>query len=238
MNSLKLPTHVAIMMDGNGRWAKEKGLQRHAGHVKGCRTLETITKDVYELGIKYLTVFAFSTENWKRPIKEVNGLMILLRQYLKNSLKTAKAKNMRVRILGNVTKLDNEIQQNIIELEKQTKNNTGFNLQIAINYGGKDDIVRAMTEIAIDIENKKLKSSDINEQLISSYLDTSDIPDPDLFIRTSGEERISNFLLWQLSYSEFYFSEVLWPDFSKEELILAIEKYGSRERRFGEVSEE
>lgn len=187
------------------------------------------------MGIKYLTVYAFSTENWSRPKDEVDALMKLLRNYMKTCLKTAAKNDMKVRVIGDKTRLDADIRSRIAELEEATKNNGGLNFQIALNYGSRDEIVRAVRKIARDAKDGKLEPESITPEVISSYLDTHDIPDPDLLIRTSGEERLSNFLLWQLAYSEFYFTDVLWPDFTKEELMKAIEQYNSRDRRYGGV---
>ena len=189
-------------------------------------------------GIKYLTVYAFSTENWNRPKEEVNALMKLLRNYMKTCLKTAAKNDMKVRVIGDITKLDEDIQKRILELEEATKNNGGLNFQIAINYGSRDEITRAVRTLAEDVKEGKLMPEEVNEACIERYLDTHDIPDPDLLIRTSGEQRLSNYLLWQLAYTEFYFTDVPWPDFSKQELEKAIEQYNRRDRRYGGVKEE
>lgn len=235
---MKIPQHVAIILDGNGRWAKSKGMPRNYGHTQGAKNVEIICREAWNLGIKYLTVYAFSTENWKRPKEEVDALMKLLRNYMINCLKTAEKNHMRVRVIGDKTVLDADIQERIAELEEASKNNDGLNFQIAINYGSRDEMVRAMKKMAADQEAGKIKAADISEELFASYLDTADIPDPDLMIRTSGEQRLSNYLLWQLAYSEFYFTEVPWPDFSKEELEKAIAAYNKRDRRYGGVKEE
>ena len=232
---MNIPKHIAIILDGNGRWAKKKGMPRNYGHVQGSKNVEHICEEAYKLGVKYLTVYAFSTENWKRPQDEVDSLMNLLRNYMKTCLKTAEKNRMRVRVLGDKTALDQDIQKRIAELEEATKNNDGLNFQIALNYGSRDEMLRAMKLMSEDVKAGKLDIKDINESLFESYLDTHGIPDPDLMIRTSGEQRLSNYLLWQLAYSEFYFTDVLWPDFSKEELVKAIEYYNGRERRFGAV---
>ncbi|MEZ3433890.1 MAG: isoprenyl transferase [Lachnospiraceae bacterium] len=234
---MKVPKHVAIILDGNGRWAKSKGMPRNYGHAQGSKNVERICEDAYKMGIKYLTVYAFSTENWNRPKDEVDALMKLLRNYMKTCLKTAAKNDMKIRVLGDTTRLDEDIRSRIGELEEATKNNGGLNFQIAINYGSRDEIVRAVKRLAMDVKEGRLSPKEINETCIESYLDTHDIPDPDLLIRTSGEQRISNYLLWQLAYTEFYFTDVLWPDFTKEELLKAIEKYNERERRFGGVKE-
>ncbi len=235
MADLKIPNHVAIIMDGNGRWAKKRLMPRNMGHVQGARTVEQIIEDAYNLGIKYLTVYAFSTENWKRPQDEVNALMKLLKDYLKNCIKRANKNNMRVRVIGDKTGLEQSIQDKIQELEEVSAKNTGINFTIAINYGSRDEMVRAMRRMMEDCKNGDLLPSEVSEEVFQSYLDTSDLPDPDLLIRTSGELRLSNYLLWQLAYTEFYFTDVLWPDFNKAELEKAIEYYNGRDRRFGAV---
>ncbi len=232
---MNIPKHIAIILDGNGRWAKKKGMPRNYGHVQGSKNVERICEDAYKLGVKYLTVYAFSTENWKRPQDEVDALMNLLRNYMKTCLKTAEKNRMRVRVLGDKTALDEDIRNRIAELEEATKHNDGLNFQIALNYGSRDEMIRAMKRMSADVKDGNVQVSEINEALFESYLDTHDIPDPDLMIRTSGEQRLSNYLLWQLAYSEFYFTEVLWPDFTKEELVKAIEYYNGRDRRFGGV---
>ena len=209
---LEVPEHVAIILDGNGRWAKKRLLPRNYGHAQGSKTVEQICEDAWNLGIKYLTVYAFSTENWKRPEKEVNALMKLLRSYLKDCIKRTTKNNMRVRVIGDKTGLSDDIRQAIEELEQVSSVNT-----------------------AGDVESGKVASADITEELFNSYLDTWDIPDPDLLIRTSGEQRLSNFLLWQLAYTEFLFMDVLWPDFNRNELVRAIRQYNGRERRFGGI---
>lgn len=236
--TLKIPTHLAIIMDGNGRWAKKRFLPRNVGHSQGSKRVEEICKAAYDIGIKYLTVYAFSTENWNRPKDEIDSLMKILQDYLRESIKKSSDNNMRVRVIGDKTGLSNEIQENIKELEETSKNNTGLNFQIALNYGGRDEILRGIRRMMEDYKEGSIELSMINESMISSYLDTEDIPDPDLLIRTSGEERISNFLLWQSAYTEFYFPEVLWPDFTKEELVKAIKQYTSRDRRYGGIREE
>ena len=235
---MKVPQHVAIILDGNGRWAKSKGMPRNYGHAQGSKNVERICEDAYKMGIKYLTVYAFSTENWSRPESEVSALMALLRNYMKTCLKTAEKNRMKVRVIGDKTRLDEDIRIRIAELEEASKNNDGLNFTIAINYGSRDEITRGMRRMAQDIKDGKLDPSDITESSIEGYLDTAGIPDPDLLIRTSGELRLSNFLLWQLAYTEFYFTETPWPDFTKEELEKAIAKYNSRDRRYGGVKEE
>ena len=235
---MKIPQHVAIILDGNGRWAKAKGMPRNYGHAQGRKNVEKICEEAWCMGIKYLTVYAFSTENWNRPKEEVNALMKLLRNYMKTCLKTAAKNDMKVRVIGDITKLDEDIQKRILELEEATKNNGGLNFQIAINYGSRDEITRAVRTLAEDVKEGKLMPEEVNEACIERYLDTHDIPDPDLLIRTSGEQRLSNYLLWQLAYTEFYFTDVPWPDFSKQELEKAIEQYNRRDRRYGGVKEE
>lgn len=236
IENLRIPRHVAIIMDGNGRWAKKRFMPRNYGHTFGAKNIEKICEDAYNLGIKYLTVYAFSTENWNRPKSEVDELMKLMNNYLKDSIKRASKNDMVVRVIGDRSGLKENLQDAIIKLEESTKNNTGLNFTIAINYGGRDEILRAVNLMAEDYSNKKFGK--IDDEIFGSYLDTKDIPDPDLLIRTSGEERISNFLLWQLAYTEFYFTDVLWPDFNKNELVKAIIKYNGRDRRFGKVREE
>lgn len=229
----KIPRHVAVILDGNGRWAKAKGLPRNAGHVKGAQVVEDMLKVVDEVGIKYFTVYAFSTENWNRPKDEVTALMGLLRKYMEGSLRKAAKNNVRIRVIGDRTKLSADIVKSIENLERDTSGNTGLNFQIAINYGGRDEIRRAVGRIAEKVSTGEITAEEITEETISSELDTADIPDPDLLIRTCGEQRISNFLLWQLAYTEFYFTPVPWPDFNREELEKAIDAYNGRERRFG-----
>ncbi len=231
----RVPEHVAIILDGNGRWAQKRHMPRNFGHKAGADNLEQVIEDAWDLGIKYLTVYAFSTENWKRSVEEVTGLMTILRDFLRKSIDKSMKNNMRVRVLGRRDRLDKDIVKAIEELEETTKNNTGIQFNVALNYGGRDEITRAVQSIAEDVRNGKLDTSDITEELISSRLDTADIPDPDLLIRTSGELRISNFLPWQISYSEFYFCDTLWPDFDKEALKKAIDYYNGRDRRFGGV---
>lgn len=235
LSNLNIPNHVAIILDGNGRWAKKRFMPRNYGHMQGAKVVEQICEDADSIGIKYLTVYAFSTENWNRPQDEVEALMKLLRNYLKDCIKRANNNNMRVRVIGEKSRLSDDIRSKIEELEECTKNNTGLNFTIALNYGSRDEIVRAVREISKDVKDGKISESDIDDKMISDYLDTRGIPDPDLLIRTSGEERLSNFLLWQLAYTEFYFTDILWPDFNKKELIKAVEKYNERDRRFGKV---
>jgi len=234
----KIPQHIAIILDGNGRWAKAKGMPRNYGHTAGAKNVETVCQAAHDLGVKYVTMYAFSTENWNRPEGEVEALMKLLESYLKNCIKTADKNNMRVRVIGDTTRLSERFQERIRELEAASAKNDGLNLQIAINYGSRDEMTRAMRRMSEDVAAGKRKPEEITESVFEEYLDTAGIPDPDLLIRTSGELRLSNFLLWQLAYSEFYFTDVPWPDFKKEELVKAIEKYNERDRRYGGVKEE
>ena len=234
---MNVPQHIAIILDGNGRWAKKKGMPRNYGHAQGSKNVERICEDAYKMGVKYLTVYAFSTENWKRPKEEVNALMDLLRNYMKTCLKTADKNRMRVRVLGDKSALDEDIRERIAQLEEATKDNDGLCFQIALNYGSRDEMIRAMRRVSADCAEGKLAPEEITESVFETYLDTHDIPDPDLMIRTSGEQRLSNYLLWQLAYRVFYFTDVLWPDFTKEELAKAIEYYNHRDRRFGGVKE-
>lgn len=238
MGERKIPNHVAIILDGNGRWAKAKGMPRNYGHVQGAKTVEVICEEAYRMGINYLTVYAFSTENWNRPKDEVDALMSLLRNYMKTCLKTAAKNRMCVRILGDKSRLDEDIRVRITELEEATKSNDGLHFQIAINYGGRDEIKRAVRNIAAKAAEGSLKPEEISEDTISDMLDTAGLPEPDLLIRTCNEQRISNFLLWQLAYTELYFTEVAWPDFSKEELEKAIDAYNHRDRRYGLIKED
>ena len=233
----KIPQHIAIILDGNGRWAKAKGMPRNYGHTAGARNVETVCQAAHDLGVKYVTMYAFSTENWNRPEGEVEALMKLLESYLKNCIKTADKNNMRVRVIGDTTRLSERFQERIRELEAASAKNDGLNLQIAINYGSRDEMTRAMRRMSEDVAAGKRKPEEITVSVFEEYLDTAGIPDPDLLIRTSGELRLSNFLLWQLAYSEFYFTDVPWPDFHKEELERAIEAYNKRDRRFGGLTD-
>ena len=235
---LNIPCHVGIILDGNGRWAQKKHMPRNYGHIKGCKVMEKIRDDADEIGIKYLTVYVFSTENWSRSQVEVDGLMRLLRNYLKTCIKRANKDNMKVVVLGSRDRLDDDILTKISELEEATKNNTGLTFQIALNYGGRDEIIRAVRKLVKDVVDKGIEPDSISEKMFSKYLDTGDAPDIDLLIRTSGEKRLSNFLLWQNAYAEFDFPEVLWPDFNKSRLIESIERYNKRDRRFGGLTSE
>ena len=234
---MKKLNHIALILDGNGRWAKKRGLPRAAGHVEGGKNVEYIWKECMKRDIEYLTVYVFSTENWKRPQDEVNALMKLFNTYLDKCIRNTKKDNVAFTIIGDRKGLG-DLLPKAEELEKVSRDNTGLHLQIAVNYGSRDEIKRSVKNIAKDYKDGKISEEDITEDLISSYLDTKGIPDPDLMIRTSGELRLSNYLLWQLAYSEFYFTEVPWPDFKAEDLDKAIEAYYARDRRFGDVKEE
>lgn len=230
-----IPQHIAIIMDGNGRWAKKRGLPRNEGHRRGTSALEKIISHADKLGVKHLTVYAFSTENWKRPESEIKGLMKLFNQYLDKELKKVDKDTHRFHVIGDLNDpiISSELRDKIKLLESKTKDKPGMCFHMAFNYGGRNEIVRAAKKIACDIKIGKVSPNDIDESLFSCYLDTKDIPDPDLLIRTSGEERTSNFLPWQLTYSEFYFTPLLWPEFTPEALDKAIEVYNQRQRRFG-----
>ena len=231
----EVPRHVAVILDGNGRWAKKRFMPRNFGHKAGAKAVEQACEDVWNLGIEYFTVYAFSTENWKRSVEEVTGIMNLLRDYLVDSIERSCRNNMKVHIIGDRTRLAPDINDAIDKLEDATKDNTGLKFTIALNYGGRDEIRRAVQAIAGEVKSGSVDIEDITEDMISSHLDTRDLPDPDLLIRTSGEIRTSNFLPWQLAYSEFYFTDVLWPDMKREDFIDAIRYYNGRERRFGGV---
>ncbi|WP_306508452.1 isoprenyl transferase [[Ruminococcus] torques] len=234
---MNVPQHIAIILDGNGRWAKAKGMPRNYGHAQGSKNVEKICEEAWRMGIKYLTVYAFSTENWSRPENEVAALMKLFRNYMKTCLKTAAKNDMKIRVIGDIEPLDDDIKSRIRELEAATTDNGGLNFTIALNYGSRDELTRAAQKMAKDCAERKIKAEEIDESVFETYLDTHGIPDPDMMIRTSGEQRLSNYLLWQLAYSEFYFTDVPWPDFTKEELVKAIEEYNHRHRRFGKVEE-
>lgn len=230
-----LPTHIAIIMDGNGRWAKKRNLPRFMGHREGAKSVRAITEACAELGIKYLTLYAFSTENWKRSAKEVGFLMSLLEDYLGKELATMQKNNVRFRVIGDIAALPEEVRGKIAENEKATARNTGLTLVLALNYGSKDELTRACRSIAADAKRGKLNPAKITQKTITERLYTKGMPDPDLLIRTSGELRVSNFLLWQLAYAEFYITPVLWPDFRKPGLLKALREYAKRERRYGGV---
>ncbi len=227
------PAHIAIIMDGNRRWARQKNLDIREGHKKGAETLEKIAKYCNKIGIKYLTVYAFSTENWKRSSEEVGALMILLQNYLNDFSKRANTENIKIKVLGDISVLSKGMQNSINKAIERTKKNTGLTLNIAFNYGGRAEITYALKQIAEKIKNNELSIDDISEDLISNHLYTKGQPDPDLLIRTSGELRTSNFLPWQIAYTEFYFDNKYWPDFSEEDLLKAIEIYEGRNRKFG-----
>ena len=233
LNPEKMPKHVAIIMDGNGRWATKRGLPRKAGHKAGAEALERNIYAAKELGLEHLTVYAFSTENWKRSAEEVGAIMDLLRFYLKNYFKKFVKDNIRMHVIGEKSRLDTDIQKAIAEIEDLSREKNGMTVHVALNYGGRDELRRAVTKIARETADGTLSPDAIMEDTISDALDTAGTPDPELMIRTSGEERISNFLLWQIAYSEFFFSDTLWPDFDKKELERAIYYYQNRERRFG-----
>nr|WP_295310153.1 isoprenyl transferase [uncultured Blautia sp.] len=235
---MNVPNHIAIILDGNGRWAKAKGMPRGFGHIKGCANLEQVCYDIKDLGVKYLTVYAFSTENWKRSREEVDGLMKLFRSYLKKCIKISRDNKMKIKIIGDISAFAPDIQESIRKLEEFSKDYDELYFQIAMNYGSRDEITRGMKKMAQDVADGKLSPENVTEARVESYLDTAGVPDPDLLIRTSGEQRLSNFLMWQLAYTEFYFTDVAWPDFHKAELIQAIEKYNQRDRRYGGVKEE
>ena len=234
-DSLKVPEHIAIIMDGNGRWAKKRNMPRNLGHKAGGENVKTITKACDKIGVKYLTLYAFSTENWKRPEEEVSGLMDLLVFFLKNELNELHSNHVRIRTIGDISHLPVKTRKVLEDSIEVTKNNEGLNLVLALNYGSRNEITLAVKEISKKISEGELSVNDISEELIANHLDTSDMPDPDLMIRTSGELRLSNYMLWQLAYSEFYFTDVFWPDFGEEALMKAVEVYSNRQRRFGAV---
>ena len=235
VTDLNLPSHIGIIMDGNGRWAKKRGLPRKAGHRQGAKTFRTITRYCSDIGIKYLTVYAFSTENWKRPQEEVDALMSLFKSYLNEALEDFKDDSIVVKFIGDKSGFNDELRELMIENEESSKDRDGMVLNIAMNYGSRDEIVRAVRNISEDVRNGKISSDDITENLFSNYLYTAGQPDPDLIIRPSGEYRISNFLLWQSAYTEFVIMNKLWPDFQKSDLVEALKIYSSRNRRYGGV---
>ena len=232
---LNIPEHVAVIMDGNGRWAKKRLMPRTYGHSVGAKAIEAACENCDEIGIKYLTVYAFSTENWKRSVEEVSTIMNIFRKYLVDSIERSNRNNMQVRIIGKREGLPEDIVKKIEDLEKATAGNTGLQFTVAINYGGRDELVRAAKNIAKDYKDGIITEADITEDLMSRYLDTWEITDPDLLIRTSGELRTSNFLPWQIAYSEFYFTDCMWPDFDMNELVKAVRYYTGRDRRYGGV---
>ena len=235
VTDLNLPSHIGIIMDGNGRWAKKRGLPRKAGHRQGAKTFRTITRYCSDIGIKYLTVYAFSTENWKRPQEEVDALMSLFKSYLNEALEDFKDDSIVVKFIGDKSGFNGELRELMIENEESSKDRDGMVLNIAMNYGSRDEIVRAVRNISEDVRNGKISSDDITENLFSNYLYTAGQPDPDLIIRPSGEYRISNFLLWQSAYTEFVIMNKLWPDFQKSDLDEALKIYSARNRRYGGV---
>lgn len=234
---MNIPNHIAIILDGNGRWAKAKGLPRNAGHKKGAEVVEDMCEIMWNKGVHYFTVYAFSTENWSRPEEEVSALMTLLGNYLKTAIKRANKNNMCVRIIGDKSRLSAKLQESIKALEEATAGNTGLHFQIAINYGGRDEIRRAVVKLTEQVQGGKLNPVDITEDSIISCMDTAGLPDPDLLIRTCGEQRLSNFLLWQSAYTEFYYCDCPWPDFNESELDAAIASYNNRNRKFGGLKE-
>ncbi len=231
----RIPKHIAIIMDGNGRWAKQHNLPRPLGHKAGVETIRKIVKECNRLGVKYLTLYAFSTENWNRPVQEIDALMKLLVEYLKNEFQELNANDVVINSIGNISKLPKICRVELDNAYEQTKNNKGLVLNLALNYGGRNEIVEAVKKISLDLNSKKISKDEITEELFSKYMYTGEIPDPDLIIRPSGELRLSNFLLWQSAYSEFWFSDINWPDFNERELRLAISDYQKRDRRFGKV---
>ncbi len=238
MDMDRVPQHVAIILDGNGRWAKKRGLPRNAGHAQGAKNIESICRAADSFGVKYLTIYAFSTENWSRPKEEVDALMRILREYMKSCLTLSKKNNMRVKVIGDKTRLDPDLQEGIATLEEASAGYTGLTLSIALNYGGQDEIVRGVKKMLAKAAAGEMKPEDLTVETFADYLDTKGIPEPDLLIRTSGEQRVSNFLIWQMAYTELYFTPVPWPAFDKAELEKAIEDYQRRDRRFGGLSEE
>ncbi len=235
---MSVPQHIAIIMDGNGRWAKKRGLPRNAGHTAGAKNVENICLAAKKMGVKYLTLYAFSTENWSRPEAEVKALMKLLAGYLDKCVQTAHENKMHIRVIGDISRLSEKFQKQIREAERVSAVYDDLNLTIAINYGSRDEMIRAMRSICVDVKDAKLSPEELTEERFAGYLDTKELPDPDLLIRTSGEQRLSNYLLWQLAYSEFYFTDVPWPDFDEKELKKAIDAYENRDRRYGGIKEE
>lgn len=236
MSTGKLPEHIAIIMDGNGRWARKRGLLRTAGHRAGVKTVKKIVRIAGEIGLKYLTLFTFSTENWKRPKNEVTAIMRLLEQTTRKELSELLENNVRLIATGNIENLPPKKREVLLDAIERTKNNTGLVLNLALSYSGRAEIIQAIKNIAVDLSSRKIKPEDLNDELFSSYLQTNGLPDPDLLIRTSGEMRISNFLLWQTAYTELYVTDILWPDFTEEDFLKAIADYQRRDRRFGMVS--
>lgn len=234
----KIPAHIAIIMDGNGRWAARRGEARFLGHKKGVDAVKRIVDEASSMGVQYLTLYTFSAENWKRPEAEIKALMSILITALNSEIERLKSNNIRILAIGNIESLPYDVQETLRQAIRSTSRNTGLSLVLALSYGGRQDIIYAVQKINLDIRKKKISLSDISAELLRNYLSTSNIPDPELLIRTGGEYRISNFLLWELAYTEFYFTRTLWPDFDKEEFREAIIEYQSREKRFGKTSEE
>ena len=230
-----IPKHIAIIMDGNGRWAKARNLPRAMGHKAGVETIRRVIKEADRLGVKYLTLYAFSTENWKRPKDEVNALMKLLVQFLRQELQELHENRVVIKVLGDITRLPKECQDEINKSIELTKNNDGIVMNVALNYGGRDEIIRGIKLIVEDINSGRINLEDINEEVMNNYLYTKGIPDPDIIIRPSGEQRLSNFLLWQCAYSEFWYSDICWPDFKEDDLRKAIYDFQNRDRRFGGI---
>lgn len=233
----RLPAHVAIIMDGNGRWARARGLPRTAGHKKGADSLRTILNACRDTGVRYLTIYAFSSENWRRPADEISDLMQLLRHYLEKELPTLDENNIRLRFIGDTSRLEPDIRARMDDALKRTEKNTAFNFTIALSYGSRQEILRAMRKLARDVQAGRLTPDTLSEQDMDAALDTAGLPEPDLLIRTGGEQRLSNFLLWQAAYTEFYFTPILWPDFGAEAFAEAIREFGRRNRRFGTTGE-
>jgi len=233
-----LPCHIAIIMDGNGRWAQKHTIGRIMGHKKGAQAVRTVVRTCREIGVKYLTLYAFSVENWERPVSEVRGLMLLLEEYLTRELEKLQKQGIRLTTIGDIDRLNSAVKERLLRVKEQTLKNDKMILNLALSYGGQDEIIRAVKNIVKDGQAGKIDINQLDKKTFSRYLYTSDMPDPDLLIRTSGECRISNFLLWQTAYTELYFTKVLWPDFTKEDLLKAIASYQKRERRFGLTSEQ
>lgn len=238
MAAKEVPKHIGIIMDGNGRWAKKRMLPRVFGHRQGAKALDTLLNNAKGMGVEHITVYAFSTENWSRAEEEVSGIMGILREYINKYFKEYADSDFRVDSIGDLSALSPDLQKDINNLKEASKNKKGIHLTIAMNYGGRDEITRAVKKIAQDVKDNKLKSEDITQELISNYLDSAGTPDPELIIRTSGELRTSNFLMWQSAYSEYYITDKLWPDFTIDDFKNAIKSYQSRDRRFGGRNEE
>ncbi|KAF5028344.1 Ditrans,polycis-undecaprenyl-diphosphate synthase [anaerobic digester metagenome] len=234
----KIPAHIAVIMDGNGRWASRRGEARVLGHKKGVDAVKKIVDEASNMGVQYLTLYTFSAENWKRPEEEINALMSILIASFNSEIERLKSNNIRILVIGDMDSLPNDVQKTLYKAIESTSRNTGLSLVLALSYGGKQDIICAVRKINLDIQKKKIALSDISGKLFRYYLSTANIPDPELLIRTGGEYRISNFLLWELAYTEFYFTRTLWPDFDKEEFQEAIIEYQGREKRYGKTSEQ